>query len=54
MKNTKIYVVISRDFGLIATLLDSNDAEKIRKEQEHNEEMSGSRPYVFMTESILR
>jgi hypothetical protein len=49
----KIYIVISRDNGMIGAFKDKQSAEKIKTEQYTFEEMGGGRPSVFIQETKL-
>ena len=54
MKKEKLYVVLSRDNGLVCVTKDKETAEKERKEQSFKEEFSGGRPSVYITETNLK
>jgi hypothetical protein len=48
-----IYVIISRDQGLVGATTNPKKAEELVKEQEKFEEMSGGRPSVYIKETEL-
>jgi hypothetical protein len=49
----KVYVILSRDQGLVSATLDPNKVEELIKEQEKFEEMDGGRPSVYVKEVTL-
>lgn len=49
----KVYVILSRDQGLVSATLDPNKVEELIKEQEKFEEMGGGRPSVYVKEVTL-
>jgi hypothetical protein len=49
----KVYVVMSRDSGLIKVCKNSEDAERLKQEQIKFEEMGGGFPSVFIVETAL-
>lgn len=51
--NRKVYVVLSRDRGLVCATRDSNKVNELIKEQEVFEEMAGGRPSVYHVEREL-
>lgn len=50
----KIFVVLSRDCSdFIQCTTDEKEAEKIKKEQEREEELAGGRPSVYIRPAVL-
>jgi len=49
-----IYIVTSRERGIIGARKISKDAETLKKEQIYHEEMMGSRPGVSVTKTKLK
>lgn len=54
MESLKIYVVLSRDNGLICVTKSKETAETERARQSFKEEMSGGKPSVYIIETTLK
>ncbi len=54
MEKEKLYVVLSRDNGLVCVTKDKEVAEYEKCQQTIKEEFSGGRPSVYIKETILK
>lgn len=54
MKKNYIYIVMSRDRGLCGCRLKKSDAEKLKDDSEHDEEMAGGRPSVWIEKTEIK
>ncbi len=54
MEEEKLYVVMSRDNGLICVTKDKDTAEYDKHQQTVKEEFSGGRPSVWIEETTLK